>query len=111
TTLAASPVSLRSLVTARLSPVPPAVQKVIRMNKSGIHIQPSHKGLLHSDLGVPQGQPIPAAKLEAAKHSSSPAIRRRANFAENAKPFHHGKRTHYREAFAGGAKRNSGGIY
>lgn len=52
---------------------------------SGIHIKPSHKGLLHEDLDVPQGQPIPAAKLAAAKNSSNPAIRKRATFAENAK--------------------------
>ncbi|HEU0176277.1 MAG TPA: hypothetical protein VFV58_18585 [Blastocatellia bacterium] len=75
---------------------------------SGIHIKPSREGLLHENLGVPQGQRIPAAKLEAAKHSSDPAIRRRANFAINAKGFSH-KRTNYREAFAGAARRNSKG--
>jgi hypothetical protein len=74
------------------------------MNKSGIHIKASHEGLLHTNLGVPQGEPIPADKLAAAKNSSSPAIRRRANFAINAKGFNH-KRTNYREAFAGAAKR------
>lgn len=52
---------------------------------SGIHIKPSHKGLLHEDLGVPQGQPIPAAKLASAENSDNPAIRKRAVFAENAK--------------------------
>lgn len=46
-------------------------------------IKPSHKGLLHRDLGIPEGQPIPISKLEAAKHSKDPAIRRRANFAIN----------------------------
>lgn len=49
----------------------------------GIKIKPSHKGLLHKDLGVPQGQKIPAAKVAAAKNSSSPAIRKRAVFAQN----------------------------
>jgi hypothetical protein len=39
---------------------------------SGISIKPSHKGLLHRDLGVPQGQAIPA-------------VRKRATFAANAK--------------------------
>jgi hypothetical protein len=48
-----------------------------------IHINPRHKGLLHKELGVPQGQKIPEAKLEAAKHSSNPAERKRANFAIN----------------------------
>lgn len=54
-----------------------------------IHIKPSHAGLLHRDLGVPQGQPIPASKLQSAEHSSDPAVRRRAVFAENAKGFDH----------------------
>lgn len=46
-------------------------------------IQPSHKGLLHKKLGVPQGQKIPMSKLEAAKNSKSPALRKEANFAIN----------------------------
>lgn len=55
-----------------------------------IEIKPSHKGELHSDLGVPQGQPIPAAKLESAKNSENPAVRKRAVFAQNAKNWNHG---------------------
>lgn len=51
----------------------------------GIHIKPSHKGLLHKDTGTPAGQPISADKLSKALHSSDPAVRRRANFARNAK--------------------------
>jgi len=54
-----------------------------------IEIKPSHKGLLHKKLGVPEGKPIPAAKIEQAKHSSSPALRKEANFAEVAKHWHH----------------------
>lgn len=49
----------------------------------GIHLDPSHKGLLHQKLHVPQGQKIPASKLAAALHSSSPAERKEANFARN----------------------------
>ena len=56
---------------------------------ANIHINPRHKGLLHKELGVPQGQPIPAGKLEAAAHSSNPAERKRAQFAINAKKFKH----------------------
>ena len=56
---------------------------------SGIHIKASHKGELHRDLGVPQGQKIPASKIEAAENSSNPALRKRAVFAENAKHFKH----------------------
>jgi hypothetical protein len=51
----------------------------------GIKIKPSHKGLLHEDLGVPEGQPIPESSLEAAKNSADPAERKRATFAMNAK--------------------------
>jgi hypothetical protein len=57
--------------------------------KSGIHIKASHKGRLHTALGVPQGQRIPAGKLARARHSSSMALRRMANFATNAKSFSH----------------------
>lgn len=59
------------------------------MNKSGIHIKPSHKGKLHEALGVAPGKPIPAAKLEKATHSSNPALKKEAVFAKNAKGFKH----------------------
>jgi hypothetical protein len=54
-----------------------------------IHIKPSHKGLLHKNLGVPEGQPIPAGKLASAKNSPSKAVRKRATFADNAKHWNH----------------------
>lgn len=54
-----------------------------------IHIKPSRKGLLHEKPGVPKGEKIPAAKLQAAKHSKSPSLRKEANFAINAKHFEH----------------------
>ena len=38
-----------------------------------IHIKKSHEGLLHKELDVPLGQPIPAAKMGKALHSSDPA--------------------------------------
>jgi hypothetical protein len=50
-----------------------------------IKIKPSHEGMLHEDLGVPEGQKIPSSKLASAKHSSDPAVRKRATFAENEK--------------------------
>lgn len=56
---------------------------------SGIHINPAHKGDLHRKLGVPEGQKIPDAKLQAAKNSPNPATRKQANFAINAKHFNH----------------------
>ena len=50
-----------------------------------INIKPSHRGWLHAALGVPQDKPIPAKKLAKAKNSKSPAVRKMANFAANAK--------------------------
>lgn len=43
------------------------------------------KGALHSALGVPQAEKIPENKLESALGSSSPLMRKRANFAITAK--------------------------
>jgi hypothetical protein len=66
------------------------------MAYKGIDIKPSHKGELHAELGVPQGQTIPAKKLAKALDSGNAAERKRAQFAENAKHFSHsggGKRT------------------
>lgn len=60
-----------------------------RKPSSGPRINPEHKGLLHKDLGVPADQPIPAAKLEAATHSSDPKVKRRAVFAKTAKGWNH----------------------
>lgn len=45
---------------------------------------PGH-GKLHRKLGVPQGEKIPAAKLYRATNSKSPALRKEAHLAENAK--------------------------
>lgn len=61
-----------------------------RARGGGIHIKPSHKGLLHKDLGVGESKKIPAKKLEKAEKSKSPAVRKRAVFAENAKHWEHG---------------------
>ncbi len=58
--------------------------------KKPIKIKPSHEGELHRDLGVAQGKPIPAAALTKAKNSPSPAVRKRATFAQNAKSWSHG---------------------
>jgi hypothetical protein len=43
-----------------------------------------HPGALHSELGVPQGQKIPAEKMEAALHGGKgPLAKKRALFAKN----------------------------
>lgn len=41
-----------------------------------------HPGKLHRELGVPQGEKIPAKKLKKAEHSKSPTLRREANLAK-----------------------------
>jgi hypothetical protein len=48
-----------------------------------------HHGALHKQLGVPQGEKIPAKKLAAAKHSDNPTLRKRANLASTLKKMHH----------------------
>lgn len=50
-----------------------------------------HKGALHRNLGVPEGQKIPDSKIKAAEHSKSPKIRKEANLAETLKHIHKGK--------------------
>ena len=50
-----------------------------------IKIKPSRRGLLHKKLGVKQGSKIPLSALMRAKNSSSPAMRKEANFAINAR--------------------------
>lgn len=41
-----------------------------------------HPGALHEELGVPQGQKIPAKKIKAAEHSGNPLEEKRARLAE-----------------------------
>lgn len=50
-----------------------------------------HPGALHSDLGVPQGQKIPAGKLAAAAKKSG-KIGQRARFAETLRGLNHSKK-------------------
>ena len=47
------------------------------------------KGKLHREIGVPEGEKIPAAKLEAAEHSENPEIKRDAKRAETMEKWHH----------------------
>lgn len=47
--------------------------------------KPTHRGLLHEQLHVPEGQPIPQSKLDKASHSSDPTTRRRVALAETGK--------------------------
>lgn len=70
-------------------PFAPRSSKSSGGSPSGISIKPSHVGLLHQDLGVPDGEPIPAESIETAEHSQDPAVRKRAVFAANAKKWNH----------------------
>jgi hypothetical protein len=51
-----------------------------------------NKGALHRALGIPEDKPIPKSKLEEAKHSKDPHIRRMAHLAETLKGLNHGSR-------------------
>lgn len=48
-----------------------------------------HKGALHRQLGVPEGEKIPESKLKKALKSSNPTEKKRANLAMTLKGFHH----------------------
>lgn len=47
------------------------------------------KGGLHRALGVPEGEKIPAEKIEHAANSDNPHIAKMANFAKTLKGFKH----------------------
>lgn len=48
-------------------------------------IKPSHRGLLHKHLGIPNGEKIPLSRLMAAKKAGSPTLKKEATFAVNFK--------------------------
>lgn len=48
------------------------------------------KGKLHRELGIPEGQKIPARRLAAAQKSSKPEVRRDAIRAKTMEGWHHG---------------------
>lgn len=56
-----------------------------RRRRGKIRIKKSRQGSLHRALGINPKKKIPASRLRKAKHSSSPAIRKKANFALNAR--------------------------
>lgn len=58
--------------------------KTLRFHKGQRLIKKSHEGLLHEDTHTPAGENIPKSKIKAAEHSSDPAVRKRAIFADNA---------------------------
>lgn len=59
-----------------------------------------HRGKLHSELGIPQGEKIPQARLAAAEHSSDREVRNDAIRAKTMEGWHHGGSKRY-----GGSKK------
>ena len=55
------------------------------MAKNWISDATKNKGGLHRSLGVPEGQKIPAGKIEKATHSDNPKVRKQANLAKTLK--------------------------
>jgi hypothetical protein len=47
-----------------------------------------HKGKLHKELGVPEGEKIPAKKMAKAAKSKSPTIRKEVALAKTLKKLH-----------------------
>src|SRR5271166_2605996 len=47
------------------------------------------KGKLHREMGIPEGEKIPAGRLEKAAHSGNPEMRRDAIRAQTMKKWHH----------------------
>lgn len=58
------------------------------MEKKWIGKAIRHPGALHRELGVPEGEKIPAKKLEKAAHSKNPRLRKRAQLAKTLKRMH-----------------------
>jgi hypothetical protein len=50
-------------------------------------INPAHKGALHKELGIPQGQKIPKEKLSKAAHAGG-KLGKRARLAETLSKMH-----------------------
>lgn len=58
-----------------------------------INIKPSHRGMLHREMGVREGEKISISDLarekKRAKKSGNTAEEKRVVFAENARKWHH----------------------
>ena len=71
----------RNLSLGRLEPEGVEMAKVFRPG--------GHKGKLHRELGVPEGQKIPAKKLAKAEHSKNPTVNRDAIRAKTMEGWNH----------------------
>lgn len=61
-----------------------------RKSKSGIKIKKSRQGSLRRVAKVKGNKKIPAKKLQQLSKSKNPNVRRKANFAKNARKFKKG---------------------
>ena len=66
-----------------------------------------HPGSLHKALHVPEGEKIPAKKLEKATHSHNPKLAKKANLAKTLKRMHHAKGG---EVFSGNSETKIPGV-
>lgn len=58
------------------------------MSEKWIQSAIKHPGSLHKSLHVPEGEKIPAKKLEKAAHSDNPTLAKKARLAETLKTLH-----------------------
>ena len=68
-----------------------ATKKLTAAKRHGKGWNPGgEKGKLHRELGIPEGEKIPASRLESAAHSGNPEVKRDAIRAQTMKKWHHG---------------------
>lgn len=73
---------------------PAALQGGATMASDGFH-PGGQKGKLHRELGVPEGQKIPAKRLRSAMHSRDREVRDDAIRAHTMEAWHHGPQAHH----------------
>jgi hypothetical protein len=75
------------------SPSPDPMQEANPMaGKNWIAGAIKNPGALHQELGIPQGENIPAKKINAAANSDNPTLARRATLAKTLKKMHGSKK-------------------
>lgn len=75
----------------RLYPDPDAQPKILGKRKAGgkwIAGAIKHPGALHEELHIPEGEKIPAKRLDKAARSGNPKLAARARLAKTLKSFH-----------------------
>ena len=78
-------------VDAASRDLPKVATKKLTAKKKTPNFHPGgEKGKLHRELGIPEGEKIPPARLEAAEHSSNPEVKRDAIRAKTMEGWHHG---------------------